>query len=148
MKKDYYLLVLSFLFIISSNIHAASHKVYADKLEKCQAFEFKFRHPFTGGMMKKKIIGLNKAGRCVTYEQMPNNGRMDCKYTTVQRKAIAKYLRQIEGKNIRFKFNISIKTNMKTTTGNMKTSERVAGKKITNPGNEALKDGTCVISGY
>jgi len=62
---------------------------YYANLSLCKPFSCKFVHPFVGLLMEKKIIGL-KGGKCITTEQMPNNGKMSCALTEDMRKAISK----------------------------------------------------------
>ena len=69
---------------------------FLDNLELCKPFSCMFRHPFTGEMMKKEIIGLVD-DKCSYTEEMPNNGRMNCEYTEDLRKAIVQYQRDIIG---------------------------------------------------
>jgi hypothetical protein len=63
---------------------------YYANLSLCKTFSCKFVHPWGGELKEKKIIGL-KGGKCITTEQLPNNGKMNCALTEEMRKAISKY---------------------------------------------------------
>ena len=68
----------------------ANCDIFPDKLETCAKYKCQFNHPFTGETMEKEILGVID-GKCNYVEQMPNNGKMECKYTESMRKAAAKY---------------------------------------------------------
>jgi hypothetical protein len=91
-------------------------------------------------MMEKKIIGM-KNKKCVTTEQMPNNGKMDCKLNEDSRKAYAQELKISEKSMAKGKTKISF-------SSKNSNSYTVNGKKVKNVGNELMNNGECKISGY
>ncbi|MCP4652963.1 MAG: hypothetical protein GY858_06225 [Candidatus Omnitrophica bacterium] len=102
---------------------------FPSKLAECQPYECSFRHPFTGETMKRKIRGL-KNNRCHYVEEMPNNGKMRCKFAVDSLTELAQYYRK-EAK--------------KTDSGSFSFS---TGSQTTNPLQKCLNDGDCVVSGY
>lgn len=115
---------------------------FPDKLERCDAYECKFKHPFTGGIMKRRIL-VEEGGKCLYIEEMPNGGRMECRFSSDQRKAAAQYYRTtLSAESIRTKSKID------PSTGKTITTTIVDGKAIRNVLMEALNNGDCVILGY
>ena len=115
---------------------------FPNKLDTCEAFSCEFEHPFTGEMMEKKIIGLVN-GKCQYTEEMPNTGRMDCKYSESLRKAVEQYHRDLAtaesaGTSVKADFG----------SGEVKTKYTIDGKEVENPLQEAMNSGACTISGY
>ncbi len=92
-----------------------------DRLEACEKFECTFTHPFTGGEETRAVIGMSD-GACQYQESMPNDGEMNCAYDEPTRKKMAAYYRSY------------------FTTGGPPDGEDAF--------NNALKDGTCEVSGY
>ncbi|KAA9130895.1 hypothetical protein F3N42_11075 [Marinihelvus fidelis] len=92
-----------------------------DHLEACTAFECTFTHPFTGGEETRAVVG-EENGNCHYRESMPNDGEMNCSYDEATRKTMATYYRSY------------------FTTGGPPDGEDAF--------NNALKDGTCEVSGY
>lgn len=97
-------------------------KEYAAKLETCTSFTCQFIHPFSGTKMTKKIVGL-KEGKCQTTEEMPNKGMLTCNFSESQRKAVAQFIRK-------------------------SAKAETWGTDDKSPLNDAMQDGTCVVSGY
>lgn len=62
--------------------------VFADKLSSCTKYKTTFKHPFTGETLEKEILGI-VSGKCDYVEQMPNGGKMECKYSESERMAVA-----------------------------------------------------------
>ena len=76
-------------------------------------------------------------------EQMPNGGKMECKYVESDRITVAQYYKDMANAESE-EVNIS---------GNLfnekpKITYKVNGKEVENPLQAALNNGTCVISGY
>ncbi len=94
-------------------------------------------------MFQREIVG-EADGKCVCVEAMPNNGKMECKYSPQQRAAAAQYYRDMLSYQ-NMKMNITASTG---PDGKTKTVYEVDGKKIDNPLQDYMDDGTCVISGY
>lgn len=88
------------------------------KLEACEAYTCDFKHPITGEMMTRKIIGLEN-DKCQYTEEMPNGGNMTCNFTEPSRMAVAQLHKEADSTD----------------------SEA-------NPLAEAISNGECVISGY
>ncbi len=58
--------------------------IFAEKLRTCSEYKTTFKHPFTGEVLEKEIRGeIN--GKCYYAEQMPNGGKMECKYSRASR---------------------------------------------------------------
>src|SRR3989344_4012001 len=116
--------------------------VFADKLDSCAKYKSSFVHPFTGENMYREILGVI-AGKCNYVEQMPNGGKMECKYVESDRITVAQYYKDMANAESE-EVNIS---------GNLfnekpKITYKVNGKEVENPLQAALNNGTCVISVY
>lgn len=120
----------------------ASCEDYPAMLEACQPYACTFVHPFTGTAMEKRIIG-EKEGKCLTTEQMPNHGKMACAYTVDMRKAEARALRAFAAEG-----NAAAQAHTSAEEDSITSMYSVDGKEVDNPGQEALNNGQCVISGY
>ena len=115
---------------------------FPSKLHTCDAFSCTFKHPFTGELVERKIIGLEN-GTCQYSEEMPNNGQMNCAYPEDMRKAVAQYYADIAPTK---STSTSIKIDLQS--GQAKTTYTIDGKEVNNPLQEALNNGQCTISGY
>lgn len=100
---------------------------FADKLENGEPYVMEFVHPITKETMKREIVGIVD-GKCLMVEQMPNKGRMECRFSEEMRKAVADFYRSMP--------NSEGKTYL------------VGGKEVDNPLQEAMDCGDCVILGY
>lgn len=118
-----------------------SEVVFADKLSTCLAYKTTFRHLLTGETLEKEILGVVN-GKCGYIEQMPNGGKMECKYTESQRKAVAQYYKDVAAAG---SFGTSLNS---SESGGQQTTYTIDGKEVSNPLQEAMSNGTCVISGY
>ena len=116
--------------------------LFSNNLASCKAYKTNFVHPFTGETMNKEIFGIVD-GKCKYIEQMPNGGQMECKYTESERLAIAKYYLDIAKES-----STKIKISFGLTQGSVKSTYIVNGKAVSNPLQEALNNGACVVSGY
>lgn len=148
MRKIFLGLVVAGFFVLDiSAVWAADclqdPAEYAAKLEICEMFSCVFEHPFSGTKMNKHILGLEDNGKCKTQEEMPNKGRMTCQFSEKQRKEVAAYLRKTAKAE-----TIESKTTVDIVGGKSKQIEKQDGKTVKNPLNEAMQDGTCVVSGY
>lgn len=76
---------------------------------------------------------------------MPNGGKMECRYSVESRKAVAQYYRNIANAQ-------SSGTKVEFSLGDEKQEAKytytINGKKVENPLQECLDNGTCTISGY
>ena len=122
---------------------AAGQLTFANKLKACEKYKGKFTHLLTGDKLDREITGLVE-NKCNYIEQMPNGGKMTCKYTQAQREAAANYYKLTATDS----GSVSTETRTDPATGESKTITKVDGKEVENPLNAYLIDGTCVISGY
>ncbi len=116
--------------------------VFPDKLSSCTPYKITFKHPLTGEMLEKEILGIVN-GKCDYVEQMPNNGKMECKYTESERKAAAQYYKDVASAET---FGASVSANL--VDGEQKTTYTIDGKVVDNPLQEFMNSGVCVITGY
>jgi hypothetical protein len=147
MKKTV-LIVSIFLLLASVCSYAQDQQKdmldLAAKLELCEVYTQKFIHPFTGESLERKIEGLVD-GKCLYIEEMPNGGKMECRYSVESRKAVAQYYRNIAKAQ-------SSGTKVELSLGYKKQEAKytytINGKEVENPLQECLDNGTCTISGY
>jgi len=116
--------------------------IFTDKLSSCTAYKTTFKHPFTGDMLEKEILGIVN-GKCDYVEQMPNGGKLECKYTESERKAVAQYYKDVATAE-----SVGTSVNANLGSGEQKTTYTINGKVVENPLQEAMSSGGCVISGY
>lgn len=117
---------------------------FSEMLSSCTEYTCEFTHTLTGELMTREILGL-KDGICKYSEEMPNNGQMDCDYTEEMRKAVAQaYNDMIREGN----FSVSVSGNLAEDNYEIESTYTVDGKTVTNPGQEALDSGQCIVSGY
>jgi hypothetical protein len=67
---------------------------FEDHLSACTKFKTTFVHPFTKQTLQKEIMGIID-GKCLYVEQMPGGGKMECRYTESERKAVAQYYKDV-----------------------------------------------------
>jgi hypothetical protein len=125
-----------------SDKQVAATDLFSNNLASCKAYKTNFVHPFTGETMNKEIFGIVD-GKCKYIEQMPNGGQMECKYTESERVAIAKYYLDIAKES-----STKIKISFGLTQGSVKSTYTVNGKEVSNPLQEALNNGACMVSGH
>ena len=118
---------------------------FSEMLSSCTEYTCEFTHPLTGEVMTRVIFGLTDS-ICKYSEEMPNSGQMDCNYTESMRKAVAQAYNDMMKK--RSSYLVSVSGNLAEDTYEVESTYTVDGKTITNPGQEALDSGQCVISGY
>ncbi len=123
-------------------VAAANCDAFPDKLSSCTKYKCQFVHPFTGETMQKEITGI-VGGKCNYVEQMPNNGKLECNYTTSQRTAAAQYYKDVAAAE-----STGTSMNLNLGSGEQKTTYTIDGKEVENPLQTFTTDGTCVISGY
>jgi len=116
--------------------------VFADKLSSCTKYKTTFKHPFTGETLEKEILGII-GGKCDYVEQMPNGGKMECKYSEGERIAAAQYYKDVATAE-----SVGTSANVNLGSGEQKTTYTINGKVVDNPLQEAMNSGVCVISGY
>src|SRR3989344_708502 len=116
--------------------------VFADKLSSCTKYKATFKHPFTGDMLEKEILGVI-GGKCNYVEQMPNGGKMECKYSESERVTVAQYYKDVaSAESVGTSFSADL------GSGEQKATYTINGKVVDNPLQEAMTSGACVISGY
>jgi hypothetical protein len=115
---------------------------FADYLMECVKYKTTFVHPFTKEIMEREILGIID-GKCNYVEQMPNGGKMECKYSETERRSVAQFYLDVAGaESVNTKMSISINEDNKQTTTSLD------GKEVVNPLQVATDNGTCVIVGY
>lgn len=116
--------------------------VFAEKLNSCTKYKTTFKHPLTGETLGKEILGVVN-GKCNYVEQMPNGGKMECKYSESERVAVARYYKDVATAE-----SVGTSLNADLGSGKQKTTYTINGKVVDNPFQEAMNNGICVISGY
>ncbi|MCX6751841.1 MAG: hypothetical protein NT161_03730 [Candidatus Nomurabacteria bacterium] len=116
--------------------------IFANKLSSCTNYKITFKHPLTGETLEKEILGIIN-GKCNYIEQMPNNGKMECKYPESERMAVAQYYKDVTTAE-----SVETSANTNLGSGEKKTTYIINGKVVDNPLQEAMNIGVCVISGY
>ena len=122
----------------------------ADNLEVCEKFSQKFTHPFTGTHMERKVAGIIDE-KCAYSEEMPNNGKMECKYSEEFRVEVAKYYRDLANAELSDK-NIETKVEAETNLNGeqeVKTTYTIDGNTVENPLDKAMNDDDiCTFTEY
>ena len=111
---------------------------FPGKLEKCEKHECIFVHPFTKELMERRIVG-EVGDKCLYIEEMPNGGRMECRFFKHERKELAEYYKQY----------IELEATAKSREFRMSNAKAVAifdGKELESP--ELFSTGACVVFGY
>ncbi|MCX6794663.1 MAG: hypothetical protein NTY31_01560 [Candidatus Falkowbacteria bacterium] len=116
--------------------------VFADKLNSCTKYKITFKHPITGEILEKEVLGI-VSGKCDYVEQMPNGGKMECKYSEGERMVAAQYYKDVATAE-----SAGTSVNANSGSGEQKTTYTINGKVVDNPLQEAMNTGVCVISGY
>lgn len=116
--------------------------VFADKLSSCIKYKTTFKHPFTGETLEKEVLGVINE-KCNYVEQMPNGGKMECKYSESERMVVAQYYKDVATAE-----SVGTSLDADFGSGEQKTTYTINGKVVNNPLQEAMNSGVCVISGY
>lgn len=116
--------------------------VFADKLSSCTKYKTTFKHPLTGETLEKEVLGI-VSGKCDYVEQMPNGGKMECKYSESERIAVAQYYKDVASAE-----SAGTSVNADLGSGEQKTTYTINGKVVDNPLQEFMNSGVCVITGY
>ncbi len=147
MKKTVFIVSI-FLLLVSVCSYAQDEQKdmleLAAKLESCEVFSKKFIHPLTGEPMERKIVGIVD-GKCLYIEEMPGGGKMECRYSDEERKAVAQFYRDIANAQ---SSGANIKMSMSNDKLEVKSTYTINGKEVENPLQECMENGTCTISGY
>ena len=116
--------------------------IFADKLSSCTKYKTTFKHPLTGETLEKEVLGI-VSGKCDYVEQMPNGGKIECKYSESERMAAAQYYKDVATDE-----SAGTSVNADLGSGEQETTYTINGKVVDNPLQEAMNTGVCVISGY
>lgn len=116
--------------------------IFAENLISCTEYKTTFKHLLTEEMLEKEIIGLVD-GKCFYVEQMPNGGKMECKYTESERAVAAQYYIDVA-----LAESTDSQTDIDLETGEQKKTYKINDKVVDNPLEELTNTGVCVISGY
>ncbi|HSV94408.1 MAG TPA: hypothetical protein VLH94_00315 [Spirochaetia bacterium] len=116
--------------------------IFADNLSSCTKYKTTFKHPLTGETLEKEVLGIVD-GKCNYVEQMPNGGKMECKFSENERVVVAQYYKDIAAAE-----SIKTSVNANLVSGEQKATYSINDKLVDNPLQEATDTGVCVISGY
>ncbi|MBI4116991.1 hypothetical protein HY449_04585 [Candidatus Pacearchaeota archaeon] len=119
--------------------------VFLDKLDSCTRYKCQLTHPFTRETLLREILGMTRDGKCSYAEEMPNNGKMECKYTESIRKAMVQFYEDLSNAE---STGASTHASLSPQGAEVETKYTIDGKEVENPLQEALDNGQCVISGY
>ena len=119
----------------------ANCDAFPDMLASCTKYRCQFIHPLTEEKMEKEVLGIINE-KCNYVEQMPGDGKMECKYTESVRKTVAQYYKDIEEAG-----SSTFENNINLGTGEQKTKYTIDGKEVENPIQEAIDTGICIILG-
>ena len=73
--------ILGLSLFISLVAFASDYDTYKKNLAACTPFTFSYPHPIVKGFIAKKIIKGKVLGKCEAEELMPNNMKMECKFS-------------------------------------------------------------------
>ncbi|KKW00797.1 MAG: hypothetical protein UY35_C0039G0005, partial [Candidatus Saccharibacteria bacterium GW2011_GWC2_48_9] len=110
----------------------------SDKLTSCTNYSCLASNPFAEEKIKNEILGIED-NKCVWTQQLPNNGKMECRLSPDMRQKVAVALKTF---NETGQASFSSQTNGTKTT----TSSTINGQ--ANPLQEALELGQCKVTGY
>ena len=111
-------------------------------MSSCTKYKTTFKHPLTGETLEKEVLGII-SGKCDYFEQMPNGGKMECKYSESERMAAAQYYKDVATAE-----SAGTSVNANLGSGEQKTTYTINGKVVDNPLQEFMNSGVCVITGY
>ncbi|MBW6431800.1 hypothetical protein K0A96_01280 [Patescibacteria group bacterium] len=116
--------------------------IFAENLISCTEYKTTFKHLLTEEMLEKEILGIVD-GKCQYVEQMPNGGKMDCKYTESERAVAAQYyIDAVLAESTDSEVRVDLET------GEQEKTYKINDKVVDNPLEEFMNTGVCVISGY
>ncbi|MCB1754638.1 MAG: hypothetical protein KDJ38_03900 [Gammaproteobacteria bacterium] len=117
---------------------------FSGHLETCTPYEAVIIHIMTGDELSRKIVGM-EAGKCIYIEEMPQGGKMTCKYPESMLTPIAAYYRKAAKAE---SFSVNVKSSYSDSAFESESTYSLNGKVVENPLQEVLENGVCVISGY
>jgi len=117
---------------------------FPENLKTCTKYTCQFTHPLTGEKMTREIVGIVN-DKCSYTEEMPNNGQLNCNYTEDMRIAIAQHNKVIADTQ---SFGVELSVDLNPNGAEIKTMYTVDGKTTDSSSQEALDNGSCVITGY
>lgn len=113
---------------------------FADHLESCAEYQDTFIHLLMAEDMNREILGFVD-GTCHYFEQMPNDGEMNCEYDEDLRITVAQYYKDLAEADT---YSVSFSINSEGAT----STYTIDGVEVENPLQEALDSEACVVSGY
>lgn len=111
---------------------------FIQNLGSCKKYKENFTHPLTGDSLSREVIGYVE-GKCNYTEQMPNGGKMECKYSLSDLSKTVKYYSGL---------NESSSLSFSATLGGSSVSSQTNDQNSKNSVQDALSNGVCVISVY
>jgi hypothetical protein len=101
--------------------------IFADKLSSCAKYKTTFKHLLTGETLGKEVLGIIN-GKCNYVEQMPNGGKMECRYSEEERMVIAQYYKDVAmAESVEASVNVNLESEEQNTT------YTINGKVVENP---------------
>ena len=123
-------------------------RAFAEKLEKGEVYKGTFIHPLMGGKMTRELKGMVD-GKWTSIEQMPNGGKMVCKFSDERRRGMAQYYKDTAKAFAKgSKMSFSSKSKFGSSGNETKSTTKIDGKEIRNILQEMLDSGECVVLGY
>ncbi len=115
-------------------------RVLADHIRECSEIMQEFIHPWTGNKLMRAITGMEN-GTCHYIVQLPQGGKMECRFPPNRLDDIAYYFEN----STRFeKAQIKISTTLVDGKEVTKTRYFIDGEEVINPMQESLDNGECV----
>jgi hypothetical protein len=108
-------------------------------LESCTIFTCRYKHPNSGNMLTKQVLGLEQ-GTCKYFEELPGNQQMECLFNEPQRLHIARYY----GKLNMASSNDSTHNDQSSPDSNVASAP--TSDSLEDPMSKAVRNGTCYIS--
>lgn len=124
-----------------NNYDCISEK-FATNLYTCTPSVCSYIHPL-GWEKMIKTIKLWSNGTCIMEETMPNNGLMTCSFNKETRELAAQYYLKILTAN-----SIEFSAELASLDWTVNTNTTIDNEKIDDVLNNALNNGTCIISWY
>ncbi|MBU0503995.1 MAG: hypothetical protein KKG43_06370 [Candidatus Omnitrophica bacterium] len=141
-KISVFIIVL--LFFSIPQLSAEECPDFSDKLRKCEPYKCQFKHPLTGEILERQIVG-EVNGRCLYSEQMSNGVEMECSFYQSQREEVAKFFKDTFPKMFSGQFiGGQVSYNL---DGKIVSKIILDGKEVEDPLRDALNSGDCVMSG-
>lgn len=128
-----------------SNSSSSDCGLLSKKLRSCEPFSYKSKSVLKNGNFQKEVVGL-KDGGCNYYQDLPNNGSLECKYSESSRKAIANYHEDFPNVS---SYGLSAQASPnKSGEQEINKTYTLNGKEVKNPLQKSIEIGECEIKGY